>query len=92
MIFGTGVDIVEVFRMRDAIKKWGENFLEKIFTAREIKYSNSPQLSKGNFNAFEDLNAPMNYVVTPSSDDYLFKERIRVCSLRAFISNYLPLL
>jgi len=45
MIVGTGVDIVEVFRMRDAILKWGDNFLKKIFTDREIKYSNSKRFS-----------------------------------------------
>ncbi len=61
-----------------------------VVATAEIKYSNSPQLSKGNFQAFEDLNAPMNYVITPSSDDYLFKERVRICSLKAFIFNYLP--
>ena len=61
-----------------------------VVATAEIKYSNSPQLSKGNYLAFDDLNAPVNYVITPSSDDYFFKERIRVCSLRAFISNYLP--
>jgi predicted AAA+ superfamily ATPase len=60
-----------------------------VVATAEIKYSNSPQLTKGNYQAFEDLNAPMNYVITPSSDDYLFKERIRICSLKAFISNYL---
>lgn len=63
-----------------------------VVATAEIKYSNSPQLSKGNFLAFEDLNAPINYVITPSSDDYLFKERIRICSLKAFITNYLPFL
>jgi uncharacterized protein len=63
-----------------------------IVAAAEIKYSNSPQLTKGNFLAFDDLNAPMNYVITPSSDDYLFKERVRVCSLKAFIFKYLPIL
>jgi hypothetical protein len=61
-----------------------------VVATAEIKYSNSPQLTKGNYLAFADLNAPINYVITPSSDDYIFKERIRVCSLRAFISNYLP--
>ncbi len=61
-----------------------------VVATAEIKYTNSPQLSKGNFLAFDDLNAPMNYVITPSSDDYLFKERIRICSLKAFIFNYLP--
>jgi len=61
-----------------------------VVATAEIKYSNSPQLTKGNFQAFDDLNATMNYVITPSSDDYLFKERIRVCSLKTFIFNYLP--
>ena len=62
----------------------------KVVATAEIKYSNSPQLSKGNFLAFEDLNAPVNYVITPSSEDYISNERVRVCSLKAFISNYLP--
>ncbi|MFV0268588.1 MAG: ATP-binding protein [Draconibacterium sp.] len=61
-----------------------------VVATAEVKYSNSPQLTKGNFQAVEDLNAPVNFVITPSSDDYLFKERIRVCSLQAFISGYLP--
>lgn len=63
-----------------------------VVSTAEVKYSNSPQLTKGNFQAFGDLNAPMNFVITPSSDDYLFKERIRICSLKAFIANYLPTL
>jgi len=61
-----------------------------VVATAEIKYSNSPQLTKGNYLAFEDLKAPINYVITPSSDDYYFKERVRVCSLLTFISNYLP--
>jgi holo-[acyl-carrier protein] synthase len=51
MIFGTGVDIVEIFRMRDAIDRWGEAFLTRIFTPREIKYSNSRRLSHQHFAA-----------------------------------------
>ena len=61
-----------------------------VVATAEIKYSNSPHLTKGNFLAFEDLNAPVNYVITPSSDDYLYKGNIRICSLKAFILNYLP--
>ena len=45
MIFGMGTDIVEVFRMKDAIGKWGDNFLSKIFTPREIKYATSRRFS-----------------------------------------------
>jgi predicted AAA+ superfamily ATPase len=61
-----------------------------VVATAEIKYSNSPQLTKGNFMAFDDLKAPVNFIITPSSDDYLFKENIRVCSLKDFIFNYLP--
>ena len=63
----------------------------KVLATAEIKYTNSPQLTKGNFIAFEDLKSPMNYIITPSSDDFLMKENIRVCSLKSFIYNYLPL-
>ena len=49
MIFGSGVDIVEVYRMRDAIDKWGDSFLKKVFTDREIKYSNSKRFSCQHF-------------------------------------------
>jgi len=41
MIFGTGIDIVEVFRVRDAIAKWGDGFLRKVFTETEIEYATS---------------------------------------------------
>lgn len=51
MIFGTGVDIVEIFRMREAVDKWGGGFLEKIFTDREIEYSNSKRFSCQHFAA-----------------------------------------
>jgi predicted AAA+ superfamily ATPase len=61
----------------------------KIVATAEIKYSNSPQLTKGNLQAIADLNAPINFVITPSSDDYLFKERIRICSITTFIKDHL---
>ncbi len=62
----------------------------KVVASAEIKYSNSPYLTKGNYLAFEDLKAPVSFVITPSSDDYLIKHQIRVCSLKSFIFNYLP--
>ncbi|MCK9639654.1 MAG: ATP-binding protein [Prolixibacteraceae bacterium] len=64
----------------------------KVVATAEIKYSNSPQMSKGNYLAFEDLKAPVNFVITPSSDDYLFRHDIRICSLKTFILTYLPVL
>ena len=51
MIVGTGIDIVEVFRMRDAIDKWGMNFLAKVFTDKEIKYSSSKRFAPQHFAA-----------------------------------------
>ena len=39
MIEGVGIDVVEVPRMARTIGEWGEAFLEKIFTVRELSYS-----------------------------------------------------
>lgn len=39
MIIGTGVDIVEVSRIKNATLKWKEDFLRKIFTDKELEYS-----------------------------------------------------
>lgn len=38
MIHGIGIDIVEVERVREAVGKWSEKFLNRIFTEREIAY------------------------------------------------------
>ena len=45
MIIGTGIDIVEVYRIRAAVEKHGKNFIARIFTPREIAYSNSRRFS-----------------------------------------------
>jgi holo-[acyl-carrier protein] synthase len=37
MLIGTGVDITEVRCIRQAVEKWGEDFLKRIFTKAEIK-------------------------------------------------------
>jgi len=39
MIIGTGIDIVEIPRVKNAVKKWGDRFLKRIFTEKEICYS-----------------------------------------------------
>jgi holo-[acyl-carrier protein] synthase len=38
MIKGIGIDIVEIERVKEAVDKYGRAFLNKIFTARELKY------------------------------------------------------
>ncbi|NQT95598.1 MAG: holo-ACP synthase [Candidatus Omnitrophica bacterium] len=40
MIIGTGVDIVEVSRIKNAAKRWQRNFLRRIFTDKELEYAN----------------------------------------------------
>src|SRR5260370_33919578 len=41
MIVGTGIDIAEVPRIRHAIERFGDRFLQRIFTAGEIRYCDS---------------------------------------------------
>jgi holo-[acyl-carrier protein] synthase len=38
MILGTGVDLAEVGRIRDAISRYGERFIRRIYTDAEIAY------------------------------------------------------
>jgi holo-[acyl-carrier protein] synthase len=38
MILGTGVDIVEVERIRGAVDRYGDRFIERIFSEREAEY------------------------------------------------------
>jgi holo-[acyl-carrier protein] synthase len=38
MIVGTGVDLAEVDRIRESIERFGEKFLKRIYTEREIAY------------------------------------------------------
>jgi holo-[acyl-carrier protein] synthase len=37
MILGTGLDITEVRRLRQAVEKWGETFLKRVFTEKELE-------------------------------------------------------
>jgi len=41
MIVGTGIDIAEVPRIREAIERHGQRFLNRIFTEGEIQYCES---------------------------------------------------
>ena len=41
MIIGTGIDIAEVPRIRHSIERFGDRFLQRIYTAGEILYCDS---------------------------------------------------
>jgi holo-[acyl-carrier protein] synthase len=48
MIYGIGIDIVRTERMKKAVERWGDRFLRRVFTAREIAYAHErsdPSLS-----------------------------------------------
>ena len=62
----------------------------KILVAIEIKYTSSPKITKGMKNAFDDVGAKNNYIITPNTDNYLIAENIRVCNLNTFMKEYIP--
>jgi holo-[acyl-carrier-protein] synthase len=39
MIYGIGIDIVKVERMKTAVRRWDRKFLDRIFTENEILYA-----------------------------------------------------
>lgn len=41
MIVGTGMDVAEVERIARSIERFGRRFLERVFTAEEIRYCES---------------------------------------------------
>ncbi len=38
MIYGIGIDIVKVGRMKEIVDKWGDRFLQRVFTGSEVAY------------------------------------------------------
>jgi holo-[acyl-carrier protein] synthase len=41
MIKGIGIDIIEISRIKEAVAKYGRDFLNKVFTEKELKYCRS---------------------------------------------------
>ncbi len=38
MIYGVGIDLVKIERMKDVVERWGRRFLDRVFTESEISY------------------------------------------------------
>ncbi len=38
LIVGTGIDLIQVARIKKAAKRWNDKFLSRIYTPREISY------------------------------------------------------
>lgn len=62
----------------------------KPLLAIEIKYTSAPRISRGLTQAFIDIGASENFILTPGTKDYLVREDVRVCSLPTFLQTYLP--
>ena len=47
LMYCLGVDIVEIGRIREAVSRWGERFLQRVYTQSEIDYcrNRAPQLA-----------------------------------------------
>lgn len=45
MISGTGIDIIEISRIKNAVIRWKDSFLRRIFTENEINYSRARKFS-----------------------------------------------
>lgn len=46
MIKGFGIDLIEIDRIKEAVGKYGDSFLKKVFTPREIKYCRTKKALK----------------------------------------------
>ena len=40
MVEGAGIDIVEISQLKQAVIRWREKFINRIFTSRELHFSN----------------------------------------------------
>jgi holo-[acyl-carrier protein] synthase len=73
MIYGVGIDLVKVERMKDVVERWGRRFLDRVFTKSEISYcyeKKNPYLSLSvRFAAKEALIKAMGSAVPVSLTD-----------------------
>jgi holo-[acyl-carrier protein] synthase len=51
MIVGIGIDIIEIRRIKAAVHRWGDRFLRRVFTTREIEYCGRKQRPAPHFAA-----------------------------------------
>jgi holo-[acyl-carrier protein] synthase len=38
MVFGIGIDIIEIDRIKNSVEKYGNHFLDKVYTKTELEY------------------------------------------------------
>jgi|GEM_PF-5335227 len=55
--------------------------------AIEIKISNSSVLTKGNYYAYDAVNAKKNFVITSGSEVFKYQKNMTACSLWNFLNH-----
>lgn len=74
MIVGTGVDICEVPRIAQSIARFGDRFLQRVFTPEEIRYCQSKKNSTERFAArFAAKEAAMKALGTGQRQGVIWK-------------------
>jgi len=58
----------------------------------EIKFSMSPKVSRGFWQALKDIQASAAYIIAPVPMQYSYKENVQVMSVQHFIRDVVPLL
>lgn len=53
----------------------------------EIKYSETPSLSRGFYTSIEDLNPKFKYVIIPEGNNYVTNDGVKVCTLSSFLTK-----
>lgn len=53
----------------------------------EIKLSNAPKLTKGTYQAMEDLNLQKLYVISPEAEPFPLSKNIEVSNLASFLNR-----
>ncbi|MGQ9693143.1 MAG: holo-ACP synthase [Thermodesulfobacteriota bacterium] len=51
MIYGVGIDIVQIRRIEEALRRWGERFQNKVFTSGEVIYCQQKRNAAANYAA-----------------------------------------
>jgi holo-[acyl-carrier protein] synthase len=75
MVRGIGVDIIEIGRIQRSIDNFGDAFLGRIFTPREIEYCSSKNLAAQHFAArFAAKEAVSKALATGWSGDFAWKD------------------
>ncbi len=77
----TGIDIIEVKRIKEAIEKQGERFLQTVYTPKEIEYCEKTNKMKyqhyaARFAAKEAIYKAISFAISEEEDNILTKIEI----------------